>query len=204
MSLNVRLTMLKSEAGINSKGLERNITHTQKMVIKAAGVVNQFARDLHPTVLDDLGLIPAMHSLMKSFTSRTGVLTHLTVFAGVEKLDMARRMVFYHVAEESLANVARHARATRVEVTILREAKSVLMEVSDNGKAFEVESVMLATGSKHLGLLGMRERVEMVGGSFQIQSAPASGTMIIARIPVSKAIMKKWDLETNDSNSQYP
>jgi signal transduction histidine kinase len=203
MSINVRLTMLKTEARTNSKKLERNITHTQKIVVKAAGVVNQFARDLHPTVLDDLGLIPAMHSLMKSFTSRTGVLTHLTVFAGIEKLDMARRMVFYRVAEESLANVARHARATRVDVTILKEAKSVVMEVSDNGKAFEVETVMLATGSKHLGLFGMRERVEMVRGSFQIHSTPASGTMIIARIPVSKATMKKWDLDIDDINSKY-
>lgn len=203
MSINVRLTMLKTEAGFNCKELERNINHTQKILIKAASVVNQFARDLHPTVLDDLGLIPAMHSLMKSFTSRTGVLTHLTVFAGVEKLDMARRMVFYRVAEESLANVARHARATRVEVTILKEAKSVIMEISDNGKAFEVEAVMLAAGSKHLGLLGMRERVEMVRGSFQIKSTPASGTMIIAKIPVSKATMKKWDLEINDSNFKY-
>jgi signal transduction histidine kinase len=204
MGINVRLATLKAEANIHTRGLDRNIALTQKMVTKAAGIVNRFARDLHPTVLDDLGLIPALHSLMKSFTSRTGVLTHLTAFSGVEKLDAARRTVFYRVAEESLGNIARHARATRVEVTLLRDARSVRMEVADDGKSFHVQSVLQAGANKPLGLLGMRERVEMVGGSFQIISEPGSGTKIIARIPVGKAIVNKWALETLESNSQTP
>lgn len=204
MGINVRLATLKAEANINTKGLDRNIAITQKMVSKAAGIVNRFARDLHPTVLDDLGLIPALHSLMKSFTSQTGVLTHLTAFARVEKLDAARRTVFYRVAEESLGNIARHARAARVEVTLLRDARSVRMEVADDGKSFHVQSVLQSGANKRLGLLGMRERVEMVGGTFQIKSEPGSGTKIIARIPVSKATVRKWELEAINNNSQNP
>ncbi len=204
MGINVRLATLKAGANINTRGLDRNIAITQKMVTKAAGIVNRFARGLHPTVLDDLGLIPALHSLMQSFTDRTGVLTHLTAFAGVEKLNAARRMVFYRVAEESLANVARHASATRVEVTILREVKSVQMEVSDDGKSFQAQTTLLAGGRKKLGLLGMRERVEMVGGSFKIKSDPGCGTKIIARIPVSTTTSKRWDPEALQSNPQSP
>lgn len=195
MGINVRLAALKAEAGINSKGLDRNIARTQRMVTKSANIVHQFARELRPTALDDLGLIPALHSFMKSFTTRTGVRSHLTAFAGVEKLNAAQRTVLYRVAQEALTNVARHARASRVEVTIRKEGKSVHMEVIDDGKSFHVHPVLLARGSKRLGLLGMRERIEMVGGSFQIESVPGKGTTIIAIIPVTKATGRKWEMD---------
>lgn len=199
MGINVRLATLKTQTGINSKGLDRNIALTQRMVTKSANIVHQFARELRPTALDDLGLIPALHSFMKNFTTRTGVRTHLTAFAGVEKLNAAQRTVLYRVAQEALTNVARHARASRVEVTIQKEEKSVRMVVSDDGKSFHVQPVLLAHDSKRLGLLGMRERVEMVGGIFQIESLVGKGTKIIAILPVTKATARKWKLDSSDA-----
>lgn len=204
MGINVRLATLKTSAGINSKGLDRNIAITQKMVTKSANIVHQFARELRPTVLDDLGLIHALHSYMKNFTTRTGVRTHLTAFAGVEKIDAARRTVLYRVAQEALTNVARHAGASRVEVIIRRTGKSVYMEVGDDGKSFQVQPVLLARGSKRLGLLGMRERVEMVGGSFQIESVPGKGTKIIALIPVTKSTARQWSVEAIEIKPESP
>ena len=88
--INVRLAALKKEAALNTKGLDRNIARTQRLVEKSVDIVHQFARELRPAVLDDLGLIPALHSFMKNFTARTGVRTHLTAFAGVEQLDTAQ------------------------------------------------------------------------------------------------------------------
>jgi signal transduction histidine kinase len=196
LGINVRLETLKSEAGINPKGLGRNIALTQKMVTKSADIVHQFARELRPAVLDDLGLIPALHSFMKNFTTRTGVRTHLTAFEGVEKLNAAKRTVIYRVAQEALTNVARHAHASRVGVTIRREARFVCLEVSDDGRSFQIQPVLLARRTKRLGLLGMRERVEMVGGSFQIESAPGAGTKIIAHIPISKTTERMWRNES--------
>ena len=73
--------------------------------------VHRFARELRPAVLDDLGLIPALHSFMKSFTEETGIRVSLTAFAGVEELSNAKRTVLYRVAQEALTNVARHAHA---------------------------------------------------------------------------------------------
>jgi signal transduction histidine kinase len=195
MGINVRLATLKRGAALNTKGLDRNIALTQKLVTKSANIVHQFARELRPTVLDDLGLIPALHSFMKHFTERTGVRTYLTAFAGVEKIHTARRTVLYRVAQEALTNVARHAGASRVDVSIRREAKSIRLEVKDDGKSFRMETILLARGSKRLGLLGMRERVEMVGGSFLVESSPGKGTAVIAHIPVSKATERKWRLE---------
>jgi len=191
MGINVRLANLKKESGINSKGLERNITKTQKMITKSADIVHQFARELRPAVLDDLGLIPALQSFMKNFTTRTGVRTHLTVFEDVEKLNAAKRVVLYRVAQEALTNVSRHARASRVDVTIRREAKCVLMEVSDDGCSFQIQRIMKTAGTKRLGILGMRERIEMVGGFFDIESSPGQGTKVIARIPVNGTTERK-------------
>jgi signal transduction histidine kinase len=138
--------------------------------------------------LDDLGLIPALHSFMKNFTAQTGVHTHLTAFAGLEQLDTARRTILYRVAQEALTNVSRHAQASRVEVTIQKRPDGICMEIKDNGKSFSVERVLNAQGRNRLGLLGMRERLEMVGGRFEIKSALGQGTTVTAEIPFGKDV----------------
>lgn len=184
--INVRLATLKREAALNTKGLDRNIARTQRLVEKSVNIVHQFARELRPAVLDDLGLIPALHSFMKHFTARTGIHTHLTAFAGVEKLDAARRTVLFRVAQEALTNVGRHAHATRADVTLQKVAGSVCMKIKDDGKSFHVQSVLHGTGRRRLGLLGMRERLEMVGGNFRIESAPGQGTTVFAQISLVK------------------
>ena len=185
--INIRLASLKTEATVNTKGLQKKITSTQRLVEKSVDIVHRFARELRPTVLDDLGLIPALHSFMKSFTKRTGVRAHLTVFAAVERLDTAKRTVLFRVAQEALTNVARHAQASRVEVSIQKLRGRVCMKIKDDGKSFNVERALHANGGKHLGLLGMRERLEMVGGRFAVESAPGKGTTIQAQIPLGKA-----------------
>jgi signal transduction histidine kinase len=177
---------LKKEAAINTNTLDRNIARTQRLVEKSVEVVHQFARELRPAVLDDLGLIPALHSFMKSFTARTGVRTHLTAFAEVEKLDIARRTVLYRVAQEALTNVARHAKASRAEVSIQKLDGAARMEIKDDGKSFQVERILHDNGNKRLGLLGMRERVEMVGGAFAVESAPGQGTTVRVEMPFAR------------------
>lgn len=192
VGINVRLATLKIEAGQNIKRLAHNIALTQKMVTKSADIVHRFALELRPAVLDDLGLIPALHSFLKSFTTRTGVRTHLTGFDGIEKLSTAKRTVLYRVAQEALTNVARHAHATRVDLVISKDRNFVRMEVCDDGKSFDIQAVLMERKAKRLGLLGMRERVEMVRGSFEIESEVGNGTKVIALIPVGPAIAKQW------------
>ena len=123
---------------------------------------------------------------MKSFTARTGVRTRFTAFAGVEQLDTARRTVLFRVALEAFSNVARHAQASLVKVTIQKRPDCIRMMIEDDGRSFRVESVIDANRNHRLGLLGMRERLEMVGGSFGIESAPGRGTTVRAEIPLAK------------------
>jgi signal transduction histidine kinase len=131
---------------------------------------------------------------MKSFTTRTGVRTHLIAFAGVEQLDTARRTVLFRVAQEAMTNIARHAQASRMEVNIQKLHSAARMDVKDNGKSFQVERVLQASGNKRLGLLGMKERVEMIGGTFCVESAPGQGTTVrveIPFVPIPKDALKK-------------
>jgi signal transduction histidine kinase len=181
--INVRLATLKRDALLSTKGLERSIAHTQRLVEQSVGIVHQFARELRPAVLDDLGLIPALHSFMKNFTTRTGVRTRLTVFAGIEQVDTAKRTVLYRIAQEALTNVAQHARASQAEIRIERRASAVEMTIKDDGDGFFVESLSKGKKSQRLGMLGMRERAEMVNGHFRVDAAPGKGTTIEVRIP---------------------
>ena len=184
--INIRLATLKKSAGTDSTGFAQNIARTQQLVEHSVEIVHQFARELRPAVLDDLGLIPALHSFMKTFTTQTGVRTRLTAFAAVEKLEAPGRTVLFRIAQEALTNVARHAKANHVEVSIEKSADGICMKIKDDGKSFSVEGVSDAKGRKRLGLLGMRERLEMIGGNFSVESAPGQGTTIIAKIPAGK------------------
>jgi len=185
--INIRLATLKKESGFSTRDFERRISRTQKLVEESVRIVHRFARELRPAVLDDLGLIPALHSFMTAFTARTGIRAHLTAFAGVEDLDIGRRTVLYRVAQEAMTNVARHAGATRVHVSIQKETRGVLMRIEDNGKSFDVDWFLHAPGRKCLGILGMRERLEMVNGRFSVESTPGNGTIIAAKMPAGKA-----------------
>ena len=181
--INVRLATLKVGATGNTRELQSNISSTQRLVEKSVEIVHRFARELRPSVLDDLGLIPALHSFVKDFAKQSRLPIRLRVFAGVEQLDMAKRTVLYRVAQEALTNVARHARATQVQLDIEKISDGMRMKIKDNGRSFSVERTLLAKKNNRLGLLGMRERVEMVGGRFTVESVSGHGTTIEVQIP---------------------
>jgi PAS domain S-box-containing protein len=181
--INIRLAALAKNALISTNGIDRSIARTQRLVEKSVNTVHEFARELRPAVLDDLGLIPALHSFVKLFSKRTRIHVHLKVFAGIEQLENSKRTVLYRVAQEALTNVGRHAQAGRVEVSIQKLLRAARMEIKDDGKSFEVARTLNARGNKQLGLLGMRERVEMVGGTFGVESAPGRGTTVRVELP---------------------
>ena len=138
-------------------------------------------------MLDDLGLIAALHAYSRNLAERKKFKIHLTAFAGVEALANDKRTVLFRVAQEALTNVARHAKATRVKLSITPIAGAVRLEISDNGQSFQVDKILGARNPKRLGLVGMRERIEMVGGHLAIESKPGQGTTVRAEIPFVRA-----------------
>ena len=182
--ITVRLANLKLEAtAASTKNLRQKISRTQRLVEKSVDSVSRFARELRPAALDDLGLVPALHAHMKKFAEETGVRSSLKAFAGLEKLSDAKRTVLYRVAQEALTNVARHAQARKAEVSVEKLPGAVLMRIRDDGISFDVEHMTKVGKTQRLGLLGMRERVEMVGGTFSVESSPGKGTVVSAQIP---------------------
>jgi PAS domain S-box-containing protein len=185
VSISVHLTSLTPKPSDDPASLRRKIVQTQRLVEKSLAMVHRFAVELRPTVLDDLGLIPALHTFLKDFMKRTGVRARLTAYSAVNQLPIAQSAVLYRVALEALNNVAIHAQASAVEVEIKKLPDWICLTITDDGKAFDVKRVLRTKGNGRLGLLGMRERLEMVGGKFLIKSTPSQGTAVTARIPVT-------------------
>ena len=190
VGINVHLASLTVKDPIDVEGLRAKIARTQRLVEKSVEIVHRFARELRPTVLDDLGLIPALQSYIKEFTQRTKIPIRFEACAEVEQLDSTERTVLFRVAQSILANVDKHARARNVDVSIRKREDAISLEIHDDGKSFNVDRVLLATRHKRLGLLGSRERIEMVGGRFSIESAPRKGTTIRAEVPINSASPK--------------
>ncbi len=186
--INVRLAALKIEASANPKGLGRKIATTQRLIEKSVEIVHRFARELRPAVLDDLGLIPALHSYLKSFIKETGIRGSLTVFLDLERLSNVKRTMLYRIVQEALTNVMRHSHASRVEVIFEKRSDAVVMRIKDNGQSFDFQRICHCGVDKCLGLLGMKERAEMVGGTFEIVSMPGEGTTITVHVPYSNGV----------------
>lgn len=142
--------------------------------------VHQLAWELRPAALDDLGLPSALKRYVEEWSQRSGIAAdfHVSGLAD-QRLLPAVETTFYRVAQEALTNVIKHARADRVSVLLDYRRDSVLVIVEDNGKGFDVSTVMNSVNSlSRLGLLGMRERAMLVGAKFNIESTPGAGTTV--------------------------
>ncbi len=174
-------TLMQGEA-LDAKVLKARIATSQRVVESAVDAVHRFARDLRPAVLDDLGLVPALRAYCKRLGAQHALRIEVTAFSGVERLDDDKRTALFRVATEALTNAAKHARATRVTVAITKTSQAVRMRISDNGKAASATKLR-SSASQRLGIAGMRERVEMVGGTLSIESTRGKGTTVRVEIP---------------------
>ena len=143
------------------------------------------SHELRPTILDDLGLVPALESLAGSVSKRAGLSIRIhSPQRGrySQKIETAT----YRVVQEALANVTKHACARNVEIHLTRVENHMHCLVHDDGIGFDAPSVLSCTMGGGLGLIGIRERLNAVGGTFQIDSAAGRGTKLLVKIPVEK------------------
>ncbi len=183
VGINVQLVALIEGNPDTPRALRRKVARIHRLLEESVEIVHRFARELRPTMLDDLGLIPALHAYLKKFMDDTGIRASLKVFAGIENAPGPIRTTLYRVAQEALTNVARHARSTQVSVSIEEIGNSICMEIADDGCGFKVNKPSRPGDSGRLGLLGMRERVEMIGGTFHVDSSPGKSTTIRVKVP---------------------
>jgi len=146
--------------------------------------IRDLSHELRPAMLDHLGLVPAVEFLAANFRQRTGL--QITVESSLNgRLPPKFAIVFYRVIQEALTNVRRHAQATRVRIQIGRRGNWIRCQVTDNGVGFDPASAVNA-GLPGLGLQGIRERMNVLGGKLRIQSAQGQGTKLEITAPLQQ------------------
>jgi len=179
----VNLAVAQNYSVGTSERLQAKITETQRLLEQTMETVHRFAHELRPAMLDELGLLPALRSYVKSFSTRTGLRVHFRATPAAEQLDGEKKTVIYRIAQESLTNVAKHAHARSVEVTLRQIKSGIGLEIQDDGKSFCPTPDDGRTRKNGLGLLGMQERVRLVDGKFLVVPEPGKGTTVQVRIP---------------------
>lgn len=171
--------LFKRLQGLDATGAER--AHAMcRLVDKTIDDVRNIAHRLRPGVLDDLGLIAALEWFAADFEKRTEIVCvfrHLNV----QKVDNIVATAAYRIVQEALTNVARHALASRVDVSLKRKGKLLLLNIVDNGVGFEVGKI---DESEALGIAGMRERANLAGGALEIRSRLGKGVRMQCKLPV--------------------
>lgn len=148
------------------------------------GELRRVARDQRPTLLDDLGIVPALEWLVSEADERADASLTLRIDGDVRRPEPGTEVALFRIAQEAVRNAERHADATSVNLVLRFQESEIELTVTDDGKGFEApESAGGYLDSGRLGLMGMHERADLVGGSLQIESSTGSGTTITARIP---------------------
>jgi two-component system sensor histidine kinase UhpB len=158
------------------------LSELKRLVNQAMNELLQLARQLRPTALDDHGLLPAMASHVRRFAAQTGIQADLNTHGETAALAPDQEIAVYRIAQEALANIARHADASQVQVDLRTGETGLELTVRDDGRGFEPrEPDRAAEGG--LGLGGMAERARLVGGELTIESRPGAGTELCLRVP---------------------
>lgn len=150
----------------------------------ALGELRQIIADLRPTHLDDLGLAATLKWYLKAYQERSGIETHLELIGESKRLHPEYATALFRIVQEALTNVAKHAGASRIDVTLRTEKTQVSLGVADDGKGFDVRSFQEeGPALSAWGLLGIQERVSLLGGSVHFDSAPGQGACINVVVP---------------------
>ncbi|MFC1977295.1 PAS domain S-box protein [Chloroflexota bacterium] len=147
--------------------------------------VRRLSQDLRPAALDQLGLLPALEWLISNVADYSGIEMKVKVLGVVRRLSNEVELVLFRIAQEALRNVWKHAQATSAEIMVEFEESKIRIKVKDNGRGFSLpHPVTDLPRSGKLGLAGMRERSELLGGILTVESEPGKGATIIAELPV--------------------
>jgi len=186
-AVNLNLEMINGEGDIKESDLSKWIDDCQKLVQKTLKNIHRFSHDLRPTVLDNLGLLPAIRTHVNGFKERTGITVEIEDEGEVHDLKDNLNTILYRVTQEALNNVLKHAEAHNVMITITRNENVIILRITDDGIGFDREKKMVSIpGNSGLGLPGMRERIQLVGGELSVSSKNGIGTTLMVEIPLNE------------------
>ena len=180
-----RWAALANKLPVREKASRGEVMKLSEMLGQTVEEVQRIARNLRPSVLDEMGLVPALRATCTEFAQRTGVSLKLACKPLTARLPAEAELALYRILQKALENVGKHARARHVRVHLTKQGDMVQLTIKDDGIGFDPDQPPARRKKKRdFGLLRMRERATYVGGALIVKSAPRAGTEIVARIPL--------------------
>jgi signal transduction histidine kinase len=194
-----RVEVLAGNAEPANKRMVRGLRDINQELDRAITEVQRISSNLRPSVLDDFGLVTALRMLCKEFQKLHAVRTSFReAHAPPGPVDSNIEIALYRIAQEALSNTAKHSNAGNATVHLERQESSIQLTVSDDGTGFEETDAARARGEGHgMGLMSMRERSELLGGTFRIESASGKGTTVTVTLPLAVEATHEEDQDTH-------
>ena len=181
-TLSMSISRLKRNVPMQDGELIAELDRLRQTANTLTNEVRRLSHQLHPAVLEHLGLVTALESYIVGFTGEQRIDVHLTADIGDERIPFQTSICLYRVAVEALRNVARHSGAESAAVSLTRTSGNWELRVSDSGKGFDVETLAQSGG---LGLISVEERLRLLEGSYEISSTLEHGTTLVVRVPLA-------------------
>jgi len=181
--LKLDLSWLATKLARHREPVQEKVKTMTQHIDETIQTVRRIATELRPGILDSLGLIAALEWQANEFQSRTGIPCVVTTTVADTLWDQQFSTGVFRIFQETLTNVIRHAKATRVEVSFAEEGENLVLIVKDNGRGISEEEV---ANTRSIGLVGMRERARLIGGELVLQGAPGRGTTVTLRVPLNR------------------
>jgi two-component system sensor histidine kinase UhpB len=189
-SIRFRVRSMVEEMGDGPTSLKGDAVKVQRLLDRSLQEVRRISRNLRPSELDDLGLVPALRSMLGEFQQRTGLKVAVSLSNLPRRIPPDIELTLYRIIQEALSNVEKHSGATRVSMQLARVGSFLHLKVKDNGRGFTQQSHharVKKSVPSGLGLVSIRERTAFVGGASEVKSRPRDGTEVVLRIPLKTA-----------------
>ena len=181
MMVKLGLDRLEENYGAGDKRIQCEINEIRNMITRTSSEIRRLSYNLHPTLLIDLGLEPALNLYFKEIENNSSLKINFSMVGFNQRLDPETETILYRFSQETLTNTLKHSGAGRFRLSIIKSYPWIVFAAEDNGKGFD-ENIM-SKDSRSLGLIGMRERCSFLGGTFQLSAVPGKGTRIRINIP---------------------
>jgi two-component system sensor histidine kinase DegS len=180
----INLERLENRLPSSETEIKKKLAASRQLAVHALGELRKIVRDLRPSMLDTLGLVPAIRSYARSNLEEAGIRVQIEAPEAVEQLPHPVTLALFRIAQEAINNIVRHSQAKSVLIRLSQEKDAACLIIQDDGRGFDVEQVGAhALIKQQWGLVGIRERADLVSGQVQIESQPGCGTRISAYVP---------------------
>ncbi len=174
------VSWINNRIGPTDDIVKQKMNDLLNMLDETVKTVRRISSELRPSLLDDLGLTAAMEWQLQEFKKRSGIKISFTTPEAEINLSDKVKIGLFRIFQESLTNVVRHSQAKKLKVSLLQSTNNLILSIEDDGKGFDKVKI---ANKRTLGILGMKERTSMIGGTYEITGIPGKGTIVVVTIP---------------------